>query len=558
MTDDIEEVVAAMLPSELHRLNAALEGYELEFEPNAGPQTMAYNSEADIVGFGGAAGGGKSMLGAGLAVSSHKRSLIVRQEKVTTRKFVQELTKMRGGDRSGYSSQGSTWSMTTNDGEQRLIEFAGLDNEGDEEKQQGVDYDLKVYDEVTQQRESQVRYTMGWVRSDSDSQRTRVLLTFNPPTTAEGRWVIKFFKPWLDPKHPNPAKDGELRWFITRGKDPDFEWPDNRPFVWRGAAMNNPDGDGTWTPVHDYAEEEYQGEKQILVIKPKSRTFITSRVTDNPYYVKSGYIGQLQALPEPLRSQMLHGDFGAGVEDAQWQVIPTAWIEAAMDRWYDPETRGPMDSMGVDAARGGNMGSTFGATGNDKMVISRRHGTWFAPLIRIEGVDCNSGPLAAAHVVKHRRDHAPVHIDIIGVGTSPYDFLIETGVHTIPVNNAAGYDGADRSGLLKFVNKRAALYWMMREALDPDNAEQIMLPDDAQLLADLAAATYRVTKSGIQIESKEELKKRLGRSPDDGDAVIMANITTPKRKTVLGALDIDALGIYETPYDQSRFDELKG
>ena len=47
-------------------------------------------------------------------------------------------------------------------------------------------------------------------------------LTFNPPTTAEGRWVIDFFAPWIKKGYPNPAagrttlvRYGE--WQRTRG-----------------------------------------------------------------------------------------------------------------------------------------------------------------------------------------------------------------------------------------------------------------------------------------------------------------------------------------------------
>lgn len=404
-------------------------------------------------------------------------------------------------------------------------------------------------------REWQVRYTMGWVRSDDDKQRTRVLMTFNPPTTAEGRWVIKFFAPWLDPKHPNPAKDGELRYFATKGDNPDFEVPDARPFVWQGASLDRPDGDGSWVPVYDYDPADYADDKQILIIKPKSRTFITARVTDNPYYVKSGYISQLQQLPEPLRSQMLRGDFAAGVEDAAFQVIPTAWVEAAMERWYEPQNAGSMDAMGVDAARGGNMGSTMGAVGKDKMVIARRHGPWFAPLVAIKGVDTNSGALTAAHVIRFRRDDAPVHLDVVGIGTSGFDYLTDNAVHVIGINGAAASQATDKSGILSMYNLRAELYWAMRMALDPDNPNPIYLPDDAELLADLCAPTYKVTPRGILMEPKEELAKRLQRSPDKGDAVVMANITTPKRKVVVGPLAAAANALND--YERQRFRELE-
>ena len=393
-------------------------------------------------------------------------------------------------------------------------------------------------------RESQVRYTMGWVRTDDTEQQCRVIFCFNPPTTAEGRWVIKFFGPWLDAKHPNPAADGELRWFATIGDNPDYELPIER----KGERFVVIDGE----PVYEFDENEYSHED---IVVPKSRTFITAKVTDNPYYMRSGYISQLQALPEPLRSQMLRGDFSAGIEDAEYQVIPTAWIEAAMDRWYDPEDAGPMDSMGVDAARGGNMGATMGTTGKDKMVIARRHGTWFAPLVSIKGVDVNSGSLAAAQVVRYRRDNAPVHLDVAGIGVSPYDYMVDANIHVEAINNAAGSVAHDRSGLLSFCNLRAETYWMLREALDPENAVQIMLPDDAELLADLAAPTYKWTKSGILMEAKDELKKRIGRSPDKGDAVVLANITTPRRKMVIGPL-ADVAAAPGQGYDDNRFNEL--
>jgi hypothetical protein len=47
-------------------------------------------------------------------------------------------------------------------------------------------------------------------------------------------------------------------------------------------------------------------------------------VTDNPYYMATGYMAQLQNLPEPLRSQMMLGDFDVGIEDDARQVIPRA------------------------------------------------------------------------------------------------------------------------------------------------------------------------------------------------------------------------------------------
>jgi hypothetical protein len=130
------------------------------------------------------------------------------------------------------------------------------------------------------------------------------------------------------------------------------------------------------------------------------------------------------------------------------------------------------------------------------------------------------------------RDAAPIHIDIGGVGGSPYDFLNENGVQVIGINNASTKDlegQFDRSSQqLKFRNWRAFLMWRFREALEPGKGENLALPPDSELKADLCAPTWKLTASGILIESKDEVKKRIGRSPDKGDAVILASINTMK------------------------------
>lgn len=522
---DVEELMRFLTPEEREEMFRLLAMDERIFTPDPGPQMEAWECMADVLGYGGAGGGGKSFLVCGLALTAHQRSLILRAQKGQTQKFVLDFAKIIG-NRDGYSSQTSSWAY---DG--RLVNFGGLDLVGDEEKWQGWDHDLKAFDEATQMREWQVRYVMGWNRTDIIGQRVRSLLTFNPPTTTEGRWVIPFFAPWLDKKAPMKAAPGELLWYATIGDKVDVIVPDHRPFVVHEASGEL---------IYDFDPDDYRGSRQVLVITPKSRTFIPSRVTDNPRYVATGYISQLQSLPEPLRSQMLLGDFNAGVEDDANQLIPTAWIEAAMARWQPRDAPGIMDSMGVDVSRS-NMGGTTGG-GKDRTVIARRHGTWFAPLVSLRGLNVEDGPSVAAEVIKRRRDSAVVHIDIVGVGTSPYDFLNTSHIQTVAINGGAASLGTDKSGQLTFRNLRSELYWRMREALDPTNPDPIALPDDAELLADLAAPRWWLEPGGIMVEPKRGRPKangeatglvaRLGRSPDRGDAVVYALVSTPKRNVV--------------------------
>jgi hypothetical protein len=89
------------------------------------------------------------------------------------------------------------------------------------------------------------------------------------------------------------------------------------------------------------------------------------------------------------------------------------------------------------------------------------------------------------------------------------------------VNFGAGTKRRDRSGLLKFMNIRAFMYWSLREALDPEHGDNLALPPDPELKADLCAARYEIRISGIKVEDKEELMKRLHRSPDAADAVVL-------------------------------------
>lgn len=499
-----------------------------------GRQSQAADSEADVTGYGGAAGGGKTDLLAGLALTEHQRSVIFRREKAQTEGIVQRLTEILGSN-DGYNSQKAIWKTTTH-GIPRLIELGGLDNPDDHLRWQGRPHDLKAYDEVTEQREAQVRFTMGWTRTNDPKQRARVVMTFNPPTTIEGRWVIDFFGPWLNDRHPNPAKPGEIRWVTTiGGKD---VWVDSpEPFVlFKGE------------PLYDFDLSDFGPEK---VIRPKSRTFVPSRVTDNYFYVRTGYIATLQSMPEPLRSQMLEGDFAAGVEDDEWQVIPTRWIDDAMARWQPRDAKGEMDVMGVDPAMGGK----------DKFVMAPRHGTWFDQLIRVPGAEVPNGQTGAALVVKHRRDRAVINIDVIGWGSSTLNMLEENQVQCHPVNGAAGSLDRSKQGALKFANYRSEIVWRMREALDPTNPDPVALPPDPGLKADLAAYKWKMTKGGIQVRSKDEMKEELGRSPDDGDAVIMANIVTMKQeqyeeiRDVRKAKDFDRYAeISEREYD--RYGEI--
>jgi hypothetical protein len=236
-------------------------------------------------------------------------------------------------------------------------------------------------------------------------------------------------------------------------------------------------------------------------------------VQDNKFLADTGYLARLQALPEPLRSKMLYGDFSVGREDNPYQVIPSEWVKLAQERWKAaPKPDAPMTAMGVDVARGGG----------DKTVIAMRHGNWLDELKSYPGASTPDGPAVASLVLSHRRDRALINVDVVGVGTSVYDHLKGAASGVVAINGAARSSASDRSGELRFRNLRAELWWKLREALDPSSGEEVCLPPDREMLADLCAPAWSLGVAGIQVEGKEDLTRRLGRSPDKGDAVVYA------------------------------------
>jgi hypothetical protein len=317
---ELASVLRFLTPQEMAEVDGILAAEQPIWVPQPGPQTLAYESEADIVYYGGAAGGGKTDLLIGLALTQHKRSIIFRREGTQLLAIVDRATEILG-TRDGYNGQEHVWRLPKLGCQ---LELGSCKDLGDEVRYQGRPHDLIEFDELCHFLESQFRFLIGWLRTTIPGQRCRVVCAGNPPTNQDGQWVVKFFGPWLDDKHPTPAKPGELRWYaMVDGEE--VERPDGAPFTHNGET-----------------------------IKPQSRTFIPSKVQDNAFLMTSGYVATLQSLPEPLRSQMLKGDFRAGMEDSSWQVIPTAWVDAAMARWTPEGGAGrQMDSLGVDCARGG-------------------------------------------------------------------------------------------------------------------------------------------------------------------------------------------------------------
>lgn len=118
-----------------------------------------------------------------------------------------------------------------------------------------------------------------------------------------------------------------------------------------------------------------------------------------------------------------------------------------------------------------------------------------------------------------------INIDGVGVGAGVVDRAREMGRRVNDIQAAASPVG-DQHGFIernmRFLNRRAELYWAVRERV---RQGYTAIPRQyAQAYADLIATRYYIrSDTAIAVEGKDEIKKRLHRSPDAGDAVMLAH-----------------------------------
>jgi hypothetical protein len=303
---------------------------------------------------------------------------------------------------------------------------------------------------------------------------------------------MKRWSAWLDQSHQRPAKPGEVRWYLRPDDGDEIEVDGKGPYEIDGRSM-----------------------------EARSRTFIPALLGDNPDLSATDYAAMLDSLPKELRDAYRDGKFNTMLADGAFQLIPSEWVMLAMDRWTDKPPEGvPMCAIGLDVAQGGE----------DMTVAAPRYDSWFAPLIEVSGRETSNGAKTAGFVTSIRRDNAVIIIDMgAGYGGACYEWLTCNSAD-IGEKSVIGYLGSNASHKrtqdrqLTFYNKRAESYWLFREALDPGQpgGSQIALPFDRAIIADLCAPTFKVTPRGILVEPKVDIIKRLKRSPDKGDAIVMS------------------------------------
>ena len=203
--------------------------------------------------------------------------------------------------------------------------------------------------------------------------------------------------------------------------------------------------------------------------------------------------------PEHLFRQEYLCDFTADAEDV---LISISDVLKAQERKYGSgEIRHAPKIMGVDPAR-------FGA---DRSVIFRRQGLQsFEPEVFTKTDHMTLAARVATTIETFRPD--AVFIDS-GCGGGVIDRLRQLGFEVTEINFAAS---ALKVG--QYANKRAEMWGEMAQWLRSGGA----LPVLPALRGDLCGVRYSFDASGrMKLESKDELKARIGKSPDLADALAL-------------------------------------
>lgn len=271
-------------------------------KPQPGPQERFLASSADVVLFGGAAGGGKSHA---LLLEPLRHMHNREFGAVLFRRTYPQITNEGGlWDSSAkiYPLLGATprqtnleWRFPSG----ATVRFAHMQHETNRFDWQGSQLPFIGFDELSHFTRQQFFYMLSRSRSTS-GVRPYIRATSNPvaPNDVTGGWLHEFVGWYIDDDgYAIPARSGVVRWFVN--VDDQLHWADTRAEL----------------------------ATRFAGIEPKSFTFIRSMLTDNPALLAAdpGYMANLMALPLVEQEQLLRGNWR--IAPAAGKVFNQAWFE---------------------------------------------------------------------------------------------------------------------------------------------------------------------------------------------------------------------------------------
>jgi len=489
-------------------------------DPRNPKQVLACTIKADEIWYGGASFGGKTYCASTMAAMFHFRSTIFRRSYEATRElrkiFTASLQK-KFGTSSRYVLGGSPTIIRPPTGRNGIkakeIILASLARPDDIQKFQGNSSDFYVFDEAVQFSEAEIRMVQAWLRPGADTPdwvKCQLLCTFNPPMDAAGLWVIAYLAPWLDASCPLfPVPSGQIMHRVTfEGKD---HW-----YLEPTTMDRNPNTD----------------EVLAKPLKSTSVVFIQALPTDNSFLDEDT---EQRLLRHPEAAKLYYGDMSASLEDNPFAVVKLAAYKKTTTRAKaaGKPSRKP-DILSIDPA----------LIGDDMAIVP----IWLdecyfgAPTIvpgaKIKGQVENVVTWLEHHFPNALTDYRLV-IDGGGtvggaVGQLIKQAMAEKGVDIDRLYMFNGGKGTrwkeyqdenlPSAGLFKprpFQNTISAAWITLGQRLNYDDCP-IAIEAHNQYETQLCVREIKVNDvASIKMESKEDFKARLGRSPDAADALVM-------------------------------------
>lgn len=203
------------------------------------------------------------------------------------------------------------------------------------------------------------------------------------------------------------------------------------------------------------------------------------------------------------------------------------------DEWIEKTKRvGPI-VLGVDVA----------SDGGDEFVIAKRT-NWHCEVVHHSSGPANESSVhvsgvimteihaaVAYHKLHDIKEPVMVNVDRNGVGwgvtSSLQAWVVEQHLNTVVVGVMVG----EKARLsTRFINQRSEIWWTLREILQSEDTE-VTLDIDDMALKQLNGPTYTTGSDGrTQVEPKAKMKKRGAKSPDRGDAILLAYYSSPSRR----------------------------
>jgi hypothetical protein len=354
-------------------------------------------------------------------------------------------------------------------------------------------------------------------------------------------------------------------WFLTG-----FKADDNATEAWSGFHAVNvmfaiTEATGISEKTFNAIEGNLQGNSRMLIVfNPNITTGYAARAMKSDRFTKfrlnslnaENVVTKKDIIPgqvdykwvkdkvENWASPIKEEDFNEGEGDFRWEdglfrpndlfrvkvlgmfpkvaediLIPYEWIEIANNRWLEYQEKGynltvPL-RLGVDVA----------GMGRDSSVMVHRYDNYVHKIYAH-----NSGGRAdhmhVAGLTKHALadSRATAYIDTIGEGAGVYSRLEEQGCDG--AYSCKGSESArglsDITGEYEFYNMRAYMHWAVRDWLNPANNYKPAIPPNDKLMEEATEIHWKFQSDGrIIIEPKEDIKSRIGRSPDWFDALAL-------------------------------------